>query len=421
MLRIGRLLLSARDIGDVFDRFIEEMKTVVEVDRMTISVVLPDGQSLIDSHMYGVHVPGYELNKVFSLDELQPNGLDVNSHGYIMSNATLTEADPISAPGLYANYQAGLRTAMFAGLRSENELVGTINVKSVMEDAYSASDLDYFEQVADHVAASIERTLSHESEIKMNRAAQKRLEDQQESSKVVDVIRAKERLLSSASHELRTPLTGILAFVDLLSRNRAGNLDEKQLRYLSIVHRNAEDLSAKVNSLIDHAARDAGQLNIKLEKFDLTPMLQEAMTDAAPKLAELGQLASLEVFEDIVVVGDRRQLVVALSHLIDNAVRYTPKDSAIRLLGEVVDGNIEISVIDQGTGVSDEHAAGIFDPFERGELAGMAETPGAGLGLTYVRVVAAGHGGDARYESMADGGAKFTIIVPLRTDTKFRG
>jgi signal transduction histidine kinase len=421
MLRIGRLLLSARDIGDVFERFVEEMKTVVDIDRMTIAVVVPGGEAVVDRHLYGIHVPGREVNNVISMDELQTNGLDINSHGYIMSTNTLMEADPVTAPGMYANYKAGLRSVMFAGLRSEGQLVGTINVKSAKEDAYSASDLDYFEQVTDHVAASIERTLSHESEVQMTRAAQERLEDQRESSRVVDVIKAKERLLSSASHELRTPLTGILAFVDLLSRNRTGNLDEKQLRYLSIVHRNAEDLSTKVNSLIDHAARDAGQLNIKLEKFDLTPMLQEAITDAIPKLAELGQSASLEVLEDIVIVGDRRQLLVALSHLIDNSARYTPKDSTIRLTGEVFEGFIEISVIDQGSGIPDEHADGIFDPFERGDLASMAENPGAGLGLTYVRAVAAGHSGEARYESMPGGGAKFTISVPSRTDTRFQG
>ena len=416
LLRIGRMLLGARDLSDVFDAFVEELKTVVDVDRLAISVAEFDQSAVVDRFIYGVPVEGYVLNNRIPMDAMEPNGLDVNSHGYMITEEKMRAADPITSPGLHANYQAGLRSAMFAGLRLEGMLVGTINVKSVVGDAYAAADLEYFEQVADHLGASIRRSQSYESEIQMNRAAQERDKAQQEALQAVEVIKAKERLLSSASHELRTPLTGILAFVDLLSRNRSGNLEDKQLRYLSIVRRNAEDLSGKVNSLIEHAARDAGQLRMKLENFALTPMLNEVITDANPKLAEVGQSASMDVASEIDIVADRRHLFVAVAHLVENAMNYAPHDSIIRITAVVVGGNVEISVIDQGSGISDEHIGDIFDPFERGKLTGMAENPGAGLGLTYVRAVAEGHGGEARYETSADGGAVFIISIPTRID-----
>ena len=414
MLRMGRLLLGAADLGDVFDSFIDELRTVIEVDRLAIAVVQPDGGTITDRYMHGIPVVGYEVNKVHPMDSLEPNGLDVTSHGYILAPGMLDSADPVNSPGLYANNQAGLRSAMFAGLRSEGKLVGTMNVKSLRLDAYAAHELVYFEQLADHVAASIDRTLSHESELESNRAAQERSKAQQEAIRIVDVTRAKERLLSSASHELRTPLTGILAFIDLLARNREGNLSDKQMRYLSIVRRNAEDLSGKVHSLIDHSARNSGQLNIKLEQFKLAPMLQEALTDATPKMAELGQSHHLDVDESIEAVGDRRHLLAAVGHLIENAIQYTPGGSEIRVVGKVDARHLEVSVSDEGGGITDDHAEGIFDPFERGELTGMADRPGAGLSLTYVRAVAVGHGGDALYESSDGGGAKFTISIPVR-------
>ncbi|MEE8046907.1 MAG: ATP-binding protein [Dehalococcoidia bacterium] len=416
MLAIGRMLLSARDLDDVLGHFIDELRTVIEVDRLTIAVVEPSGEAVVDRYLFGVTVPGYEVNNVIPMDALEPNGLDVNSHGYILAEGALRESDPVLAPGLHANFKAGLNSAMFAGLHSEGSLVGTINVKSLNEGAYTTSDLAYFEQVADHLAASIARTISHESEIQMSRDAQERIKVQQEARRIVEVTQAKERLLTSASHELRTPLTGILAFVDLLSRNRTGNLEDKQLRYLSIVRRNAEDLSLKVNSLIDHAARDAGRLRITLEQIDLASMLQMVITDTAPKLAELDQTASIELDGVQEIIGDRRQLAVAIGHLLDNAMRYTPEGSMIRIVGERVGDSVLLSVIDEGSGILKEHVAGIFDPFERGELTGIAASPGAGLGLTYVRAVAVGHGGEALYESTPEGGARFTISIPARTD-----
>lgn len=417
LLKIGRMLLGAHGLDDAFNEFVDELKTVIEVDRLTIAVAQPDGEAVVDRYIHGIPVEGYGVDNVVPLDSLEPNGLDVSSHGYVMPFGALANSDPVVSPGLHANFKAGLRSAMFAGLRSAGRLVGTINVKSVNDGAYSASDLEYFEQVADHLAASIDRSLSHESEIAMNIAAQERMKTQQEALRVVDVIQAKERLLTSASHELRTPLTGILAFVDLLARNRSGNLAEKEMRYLSIVRRNAEDLSGKVNSLIAHAARDAGELNIRLERFDLATMLREAATDAAPKLSELGQSLDIDVPESFEAIGDRRQLLVAVTHLIDNATRYAPRDSVIQIVAGVADSDLNISVSDEGTGVAEEHATDIFDPFERGELTGMADNPGAGLGLTFVRAVAVGHGGDALYGKTPEGDARFTISIPLRTDT----
>ncbi len=416
LLKIGRLLLSARDLGVVIEQFVQELRSVIDVDRLTIAVAHPDGESVVDRYVHGVPVAGYSVNNVIPLDALGTNGLNVDSPAYILPDGALSESDSVTSPGLHANYVAGLKSAMFAGLRSDGRLVGTLNVKSKKEQAYTKSDLEYFERVADHLAASIDRTLAHESEIEMNRAAQERIEAQQESLRVVDVIQAKERLLSSASHELRTPLTGILAFVDLLARNRSGNLTEKELRYLSIVRRNAEDLSGKVNALIAHAARDAGELNLDPETFDLSTMLREAVTDATPKLAELGQSIALEAPEELDVTGDRRQLLVAIAHLIDNATRYAPSDSVIKITGNQIEQNLEISVSDQGTGIPVAHESDIFDPFERGDLTGMAGRPGAGLGLTYVRAVAVGHGGDANYGRTADGGARFTICIPMRPE-----
>lgn len=72
-----------------------------------------------------------------------------------------------------------------------------------------------------------------------------------------------------------------------------------------------------------------------------------------------------------------------------------------------------ITVIDEGVGVEADHTETIFDPFDRGEKTGMSDEPGAGLGLSYVKAVAHAHNGDAYYEHAKDGGAKFTIVIPV--------
>ncbi|MCZ6539735.1 MAG: GAF domain-containing protein [Chloroflexi bacterium] len=288
LLKIGQLLLGAQDIGDVFEQFVEELRTVVEVDRIAIAVAQPGGAALIDRYRHGIYVPNWDEEVVLPMDQLEPNGIDVTSHGYILPHNAMRDTDPAISPGLHANYQAGLRSAMFAALRPQGRLVGTVNVKSVNEDAYGAADLEYFERVADHVAASIERTLANESETEMDRIEEDRIRLQQEERRAIDVIRAKERLLLSASHELRTPLSSMMGFVDLLARNRRGNLDEKQVRYLSIIRRSAEELSGKVDSLIEDAERKSGELHGGLGSVEKPMMHGDSATEEDPTVAEQG-------------------------------------------------------------------------------------------------------------------------------------
>ena len=416
LLKIDRLLLGAHDIGDVFEQFVEELRTVVEVDRIVIAITQPDGAALIDRYRHGISVPNWDENIVIPMDALEPNGMDVTSHGYILPHDAMRDIDPAASPGLYASYQAGLRSKMFVGLRSEGRLVGAVTLKSVNASAYGAADLEYFEQVADHIAASIERTLAHESEIEMNRGQEDRIRFQQEERRAVDVIRAKQRLLSSASLELRTPLSGIMGFVDLLARNRHRNLDEKQVRYLSIIRRSAEELSGKVDSLIDHAEIKESQLQISLESFEMATMLREAVTDAVPKLTEQGQSAHVESDEGIEIIGDRRQLITAIEHLIDCTSRHAPPDTTIRVLGQRVGSRIELSVICHGPGDPDEFVPEAIEPLEGEDKVDNVGRTGPDPDFTYVRAVAVAHGGDTTYDSTPDGGATFTIRIPARAD-----
>ena len=201
LLKIGQLLLGSHDLGEAFDQLVDEMRTVVDVDRLTISVAELGSKNLVDRHVFGVHVPGNEANRVISLDSLQSGRLDLASHGYIFAETSLRDADPLKDPRGFANYEAGLRSAMFAALRTESRLVGTINLKSTSENAYVKADLEYFEQVADHVAASVDRTLAHESKTQSSSCRKGSAGARQKDRLAADSARAKDRLLASPPGE----------------------------------------------------------------------------------------------------------------------------------------------------------------------------------------------------------------------------
>jgi len=413
LLLIGKLFLDADNFDQVQDKFFEYMSKELPIDRSAIAVITDDGTALQDRYMYGLKVPVWDDQAAIKLDQLEPNGIDVISHGYILPPDGMANADPDTSPGLHANYKAGLRSAMFAGLRVRGQLLGTINVKSKVENAYTPEDLQFFEQVTNRLSELLARSLAVEAEEVSRKQTEKLRGSEHEVQRMLDVTQVKQRLLTSASHELRTPLTGILAFTDLLARNRSGNLEDKQLRYLSIVRKNAEELSGKINALISHADRDRELVQVNIESFDLLEMLTELVTDSSPKLVDTGHDLKVDCSAGLVIQADRRQLMVALSNLIENAAKYSPSNTTIYMAGNVDKHEARITVIDEGVGVEADHTETIFDPFDRGEKTGMSDEPGAGPGLSYVKAVAHAHNGDAYYEHAKDGGAKFTIVIPV--------
>jgi len=113
------------------------------------------------------------------------------------------------------------------------------------------------------------------------------------------------------------------------------------------------------------------------------------------------------------ILGDQRQLVTALSNLITNAIRYSPAHTNVGV-GTRIDGDeIEISVTDQGPGISESDQVRIFERFYRVDPARSRETGGTGLGLSIVKYICANHGGECTVWSREGQGSTFTLRFPI--------
>jgi two-component system sensor histidine kinase SenX3 len=124
------------------------------------------------------------------------------------------------------------------------------------------------------------------------------------------------------------------------------------------------------------------------------------------------------VATDLVVAGDRSQLVSAVTNLLDNAVKYSEPGEPVEVDATVVDGSVCISVCDHGIGIPARDLERIFERFYRVDRARSRATGGTGLGLSIVRHVAQAHGGDVTVESIEGEGSTFRLRVPLSSSKK---
>jgi two-component system phosphate regulon sensor histidine kinase PhoR len=218
--------------------------------------------------------------------------------------------------------------------------------------------------------------------------------------------------VANVSHELRTPLTAIRGYVEALSEGDGEGEDRR--RFLDIILRHALRMERMVKDLLRLARLDAGQETLDLVDCDTRGLLQSVVSDTAPSLDSRGQHAEIAVGPGAESLrADPAKLHDALRNLVANASTYSPERTGIHVEARAEPGRIVIAVADRGPGIPDEDLSRVFERFYRVDKSRARDPGGTGLGLAIVKHLVELHGGHVRAENRTDGGAVFTIELPL--------
>jgi two-component system sensor histidine kinase SenX3 len=218
--------------------------------------------------------------------------------------------------------------------------------------------------------------------------------------------------VANISHELKTPVGAL----SLVAETLEGEDDPKIVARLS--HRmrtEAERLSRIIEDLLD-LSRIESEESPSRDPVPVHLIIGQAIDRLRPAAQHRG--IRLDVEEpplDVVVRGDRRQLVSAVHNLVDNAIKYSEDESSVQVNVEDSNGWVDISVADHGIGIPSRDLERIFERFYRVDRARSRDTGGTGLGLSIVRHVAGNHGGEVRVVSREGEGSTFTLRLPGAT------
>jgi two-component system OmpR family sensor kinase len=223
---------------------------------------------------------------------------------------------------------------------------------------------------------------------------------------VARTLEAQRQLLADTSHELRSPLTAVLANLDLLRRDLAA--PEREL-CVGEASNEAQRMRRLVNDLLLLAQADATQV-IARAPVALDRLVAETTTTMARQA--IAHHFDTQLARELVVQGDQERLTQALRNLLENAVRYTPPGTTVRVtLGAEADGQARITIADTGPGIDAVHLPRLWDRFYRVDRSRAAG--GSGLGLAIVRYITEAHGGSVAVESAPGQGTAFHIRLPL--------
>jgi two-component system, OmpR family, phosphate regulon sensor histidine kinase PhoR len=221
----------------------------------------------------------------------------------------------------------------------------------------------------------------------------------------------RQEFLSNVSHEMRTPLTSILAFVETLETG-AINDAENNMRFLSVIRKNAERMHRLISDILELSAIESGNITIEPRPLSLAPLVEEIKTNLAAKALERNVTIENKIAAQSIVYADAARLEQMLTNLMDNGVKFN-RDGGTVTIGIEHNGNGDlIRVCDTGEGLAPEQAARIFERFYRVDRARSRAVGGTGLGLAIVKHLARLHGGEATVASQLGAGSTFTIELP---------
>jgi two-component system, OmpR family, phosphate regulon sensor histidine kinase PhoR len=216
--------------------------------------------------------------------------------------------------------------------------------------------------------------------------------------------------VANASHELKTPVAAVRALAETLLTALPDD-PEAGRRFAERIGREAERLEVLVRDLLDLSRVERGTLDV--EPVDLVGLAKEVAGTYADLAEERRVKLRTELKPDVSVRGDRAQLGLLLSNLLDNALRHTPARGSVRVRLDTVESRAVLQVADTGEGIPAGERSRVFERFYRVDKARARQTGGTGLGLAIVRHVAEAHGGDVRVDSELGRGATFTVTLPV--------
>lgn len=223
----------------------------------------------------------------------------------------------------------------------------------------------------------------------------------------------KNDFIAILSHELKTPLTSMRSYVQLALAKATDKRDMFIEKLLLRAEAQTHKMTNMIHDFLNLSRLEEGKMLLSISTFSLVELVEEVL-DESLVLSPSHHL-EYEPFKEVVITGDREKLAQVLSNLLGNAIKYSPQGTAVRLRCKLTSLGVEISVLDQGYGISASDQARLFERFFRVNNEQQYHVPGFGIGLYLVSEILKLHGSLITVNSEVGKGSTFSFVLPLVT------
>jgi two-component system sensor histidine kinase KdpD len=266
-------------------------------------------------------------------------------------------------------------------------------------------------QAAPAVEPDYARALLDRAALALDRARLRREVDEARVKAQGEALR--DALLDSVSHDLQTPLAVILGSATTLESFGAPGDPGRQRELVATIREEGERLASYIDNVLELTRIRSGRITPRLELVELADIVDAALRRKSRALG--GRVVQVDLPQDLPMLRlDLFLMEAALANVLDNAAKYAPVASALRISARVEGGEVVLDIEDRGPGIPAAELARVFDPFYRGAGPGDRPPSGTGLGLSICRAFVQANGGTVEaFSAGAGSGATLSFRVPI--------
>ncbi|NQU51879.1 MAG: HAMP domain-containing histidine kinase [Bacteroidetes bacterium] len=223
----------------------------------------------------------------------------------------------------------------------------------------------------------------------------------------------KNDFINNMTHELKTPISTISLASQMLQDGSITNTPTMIAHVSKVINEESKRLGFQVEKVLQMAVFNEGRLKFKFKEFDVNKMINTVVDNFELRVKNKNGTLKTNISKgSLIVKGDEVHITNVIFNLLDNAVKYSKEIPEIQISTERKNGDVIISVSDNGIGIPKEHQSNIFDRFYRVPTGNVHNVKGFGLGLSYVKKIIDSHEGEIKVESVLNKGTKFSILFP---------
>ncbi|MBK5207912.1 MAG: tetratricopeptide repeat protein [Flavobacteriaceae bacterium] len=234
-----------------------------------------------------------------------------------------------------------------------------------------------------------------------------------QSEKLLQLNNTKDKFFSIIAHDLKNPFNSIAGFTELMIENNDGYDETKRLRFLKIIKGSTAKVSNLLDNLLIWANSQSGKLKFDPKKLNLAQQVSNVASFLEIQAINKDITILNTVEKSILVKADENMLDTILRNLISNAIKFTSPKGEIQIFSTLKNHFVEITVEDNGIGLSEEEIAILFNGSEINSSLGTSNEQGSGLGLILCRDFVETHGGKIWVESVINEGSEFKFTLPI--------
>ncbi|MHB8872412.1 MAG: sensor histidine kinase [Myxococcaceae bacterium] len=385
---ITEAALTSLELDDLLADVVEGLSQAFKVDTVGVSLLTEDGLELEERAGLGESGKGVPPRRLAA---------DRGVAGFTLGARNACIIDDLSQAELPlpSLREAGIVALMTVPLRLEGRAIGMMHVGTRAARRFSEEDATLLQLIADRVAIAVDRSRLYEAEWQASWKAQR-------------AIYSRDELLATLSHDLKSPLSAISLSAAHMNRLICAGEQVRAAGAARAISRTAAQVSRLLGDLLDAAHIDAGGFTIRPARYEVGPVVEEAIELLLP----LADEKSLRIERQLeagapAVLCDRLRVLQVLSNLLGNAIKFTPAGGVLTV--KVQGGpQARFSIEDSGPGIPEAALPHLFERFWHGD----SNRAGTGLGLYIAKTIVEAHGGRIWTERREGAGAIFCFTLP---------